>query len=42
MDMSIHVCIHPSLEIAKRSALRKTQRRIRSGHAVWGLVEPAV
>ena len=41
MGMPIHVCIHLSFQIAKRSAIRKTQRRIRSGHAVWGLVEPA-
>ena len=40
--MRIHVCIHPSLQIAKRSAIRKHQRTIRSGHAVWGLVGPAV
>ena len=42
MGMPIHVCIHLSLEIVKRSAIRKTQRRIQSGHAVWGLDEPAV
>ena len=42
MRMPIHVCIHLSLQIAKRSAIRKTQCRIRSGHAVSGLVEPAV
>ena len=42
MGMAIHVCIHLFLQIAKRSAIRKTQRRTRSGRAVWGLVEPAV
>ena len=42
MGMPIHVCIQSSLQIAKRSAIRKAQRRIGSGHAVWGLVEPAV
>ena len=42
MGMPIHVCVHVSLQIAKRSAIRKTQRRIRSEHALRGLVEPAV
>ena len=42
MGMPTHVCIHISLQIAKRSAIPKTQRRIGSGHTVRGLIEPAV
>ena len=42
MGMPIHVCIHFSLQIGESSAIRKTQRRIQSGHTVRGLVEPAV
>ena len=42
MGMPIHVCITLSLQIAKCSAIRKGQRRIQSGHAVWGLNEPTV
>ena len=37
MAMINHVCTHLSLQIANRSAIRNIQRRIRSGHAVWGL-----
>ena len=37
MGMQSNVCMHPSLQVAKR----KTQRRIRPGHAVWVFVEPA-
>ena len=42
MGMPIPVCIHLSLQIAKRSEIRKIRRRIRSGLAFWGFVEPAV
>ena len=35
MGMQFHVIVHPSLQVAKR----KTQHRIRSGHAVWVFVE---
>ena len=42
MGMPIHVCTTLSLQMEKRSAIGKNQRRILSGHAVWGLDEPAV
>ena len=41
MGMAIHPCMPITLQIAKRSAMHKTQRRIRSGRTVcvsWNLL----